>query len=265
MGPTVFIHLIVFGSALAASISGYGFVLLASPLLLLLLPPAEAVPLSILLGWTVPLILLTRSGTWRLIARPDTLRLVAAGIPGIPIGAWLLFTLDAVALRVALGLTVSSLAVINLRGLGGRASAASEAPERLARGSGGAQRPPAIRTFLTGFLAGIMSGAAGLSGPLTTLYLSRFPLDKHRLRATTASTILLLSSVTLSVYAVSGRIPPDLGLTALSLLPALGAGMFAGSRIFHALPERRFRQATLAFAGLAGLGTAISALASRSW
>ena len=31
------------------------------------------------------------------------------------------------------------------RGFGGRASAASEAPERLARGSGGAQRPPACR------------------------------------------------------------------------------------------------------------------------
>ena len=106
-----------------------------------------------------------------------------------------------------------------------------------------------------------MSGAAGLSGPFVTLYLSRFSLDKHRLRATTASTILLMSSVTLTLYALAGRIPPDLGITALSLLPALGAGMLAGSRLFRALPERRFRQFTLSFAALAGLGTALAALA----
>ena len=107
-----------------------------------------------------------------------------------------------------------------------------------------------------------MSGAAGLSGPLMVLYLSRFPLDKHHLRATTASTILMLSSVTLTVYAASGRIPPDLARTALSLLPALALGMLAGSRLFGALPELRFRQVTLSFAALAGVGTAVAALAS---
>ena len=119
-----------------------------------------------------------------------------------------------------------------------------------------------FQTVTTGLLAGIMSGAAGLSGPFTILHLSRLPLDKHHLRATTATTILLLSSVTLSIYTASGRLHPQLGLTALSLLPALGLGMLAGSRLFHVLPERRFRQVTLSFAALAGLGTALAALAS---
>jgi uncharacterized membrane protein YfcA len=72
----------------------------------------------------------------------------------------------------------------------------------------------------------------------------------------------MLSSVTLGLYTVAGRIPPNLGLTALSLFPALGAGMLAGSRLFRAIPERRFRQVTLGFAALAGLGTALAALSS---
>jgi uncharacterized membrane protein YfcA len=110
-----------------------------------------------------------------------------------------------------------------------------------------------------GFLAGIMSGAAGLSGPFIVLFLSRFPLDKHQLRATTAATILMMSSVTLLLYLVAGRIPPTLAQTALSLIPALGAGMLAGSRLFRALPERRFRQVILSFAVASGAGTAIAA------
>ena len=138
MGPTFVVHLIVFGAAVAATVSGYGFVLVASPLLLLLLPPAEAVPLSILLGWTVPFVLLTRGGAWRWVARGYALRLVSAGIFGIPLGAWLLFTLDPRALRLALGLIVSTIALINLRtlsrvaGVGDRAPREHEGPSELA-------------------------------------------------------------------------------------------------------------------------------------
>jgi len=113
-----------------------------------------------------------------------------------------------------------------------------------------------VRTLASGFFAGILSGCAGLGGSLIVLYLSRRGMDKHRLRATSAATIWCTSSVTLVVFAVSGQVPATIGVTLLTLVPALLAGMLAGSRVFHALPERSFRLLSLSFAAAAGLITA---------
>ena len=255
-----FIHLIVFTSALAATVTGYGFVLLASPLLLLVLEPAEAVPLSIILGWVVITVLLSRAAVRRSVDRRYVIRLAAAGLLGIPLGARLLFTLDPTLLRVILGLIVATLALVNLTQLQ-RPLAAPPAGAPLIAG----RRPPPLWTFAAGFGGGILSGAAGLGGSFMVLYLSRCGLDKHRLRATSAGTIWITSSVTLLLYAGAGRIPLALGRDSLFLIPALALGMLAGSRVFRALPERRFRQMALTFAAIAGFGTALTAVLTRSW
>ena len=110
-------HVIVFFSALAASVTGYGFVLLASPLLLFLLSPTESVPLSIALGWLVISVLLARRGVWQAVQRPAALQLAGSGILGIPVGTALLISLDPRVLRVLLGLTITLLAALALRAL----------------------------------------------------------------------------------------------------------------------------------------------------
>jgi uncharacterized membrane protein YfcA len=109
-------HAIVFAAALTATVTGYGFVLLSSPLLLLLFAPAEAVPLSIMLGWLVIATLLVRPTVWRAIDRRQALSLTAAGIFGVPLGTALLAALDAATLRVGLGLIITTLALLSLAG-----------------------------------------------------------------------------------------------------------------------------------------------------
>jgi uncharacterized protein len=244
-----FPHLIVFLAALAATVTGYGFVLLASPLLLLLMAPAEAVPLSIALGWLVISALLTRRSIVSVIDRSLALRLALAGMAAVPLGAALLLSLDARALRVVLGLIIAALALISLRAVVRGAAAGPMVPIR-------GRIESWLRSSIAGFSAGVLSGSAGLGGSMLVLYLSRRGLDKHRLRATSAATIWFTSSFTLVVYAMAGRFASGLGVTILTLVPALGLGMFVGSRVFHALPERRFRYLSLTFAAVAGLITA---------
>ena len=261
-------QLIVLASAVAATVTGYGFVLLASPLLLMLLLPAEAVPLSIGLGWIVITILLSRRSVWRSIEWQHVLRLAAGGMLGIPVGTALLLSLDPRLLRVLLGLLIALLALANLTSLARASFEVLEVPDGVRDGGTGAPftrdggrfgmggAASTWRTLASGFFAGILSGCAGLGGSLIVLYLSRRGMDKHRLRATSAATIWCTSSVTLVVFAVSGQVPATIGVTLLTLVPALLAGMLAGSRVFHALPERSFRLLSLSFAAAAGLITA---------
>ena len=257
MRAVVFVlHLIAFLAALAATVTGYGFVLLASPLLLLIMAPAEAVPLSIALGWIVSVALLSRRSIWSAIDRPLTLRLALAGIAAVPLGAAMLLTLDPQLLRIVLGLIIAALALVSLRSIGGNADGEKPLPVR-------GRNESWIRSTIAGFSAGILSGSAGLGGSITVLYLSRRGLDKHRLRATSAATIWCTATFTLVLYAMAGRFASGLGMTMLSLVPALGLGMFAGSRVFHALPERRFRYISLTFAAIAGLITAANGYLSH--
>jgi uncharacterized protein len=250
-------HLVVFLAAMAATVTGYGFVLLASPLLLLLMAPAEAVPLSIALGWLVSLLLLTRRSIWRAIDRSLTMRLALAGMLAVPLGARLLLTMDERMLRVGLGLLTAVLAIVSLGALNRAVTNAAMAPVR-------GQVQSWLRSAVAGVCAGILAGSAGLGGSLLVLYLSRRGFDKHRMRATSAATIWCTSTLTLVVYALAGRFDTGLGTTLLSLVPALALGMLVGSRVFHRLPERRFRYAALSFAALAGLIASANGLVSRA-
>lgn len=266
-------HLIVFGASLTATVTGYGFVLLASPLLLLLLAPAAAVPLSISLGWVVITLLLLRPKVWRAAERRYVLRLAAAGVLGIPVGTSLLLSLNAQVLRVLLGVVITALAAISLA----RTLPTSGQWPMLALASIGGGRqggrgrmaavrfraPPWLGVLSAGFCGGILSGSAGLGGSLLVLYLSQLGLDKHRLRATSAATIWCTSSVTLAIFIGSGRFPTTLGWAAVGLVPALLTGMVAGNLLFGVLPDRRFRQLSLAFAAAAGVITAWAGLAAR--
>ncbi len=283
-------HLIIFASAVAATVTGYGFVLLASPLLLMLLPPSEAVPLSIALGWVVISVLVTRPAVWAAVERGYVARLAAAGLLGIPLGATLLLTLPPLVLRVALGLVIATLALFSLRaslktpnqspvrpepveGDGSTSSprtavVGAQAQAETGAGSGSGTAAPAggaggtsfgwRRILFAGFCGGVASGTAGLGGSVLVLYLSRRDLDKHRLRATSAATVWCTSSATLVVYAGTGQLHGDLLRSLLVLAPALIGGMLAGSLVFRRLPERRFRQVTLTFAALAGAATALT-------
>jgi len=261
-------QVIVLASAVAATVTGYGFVLLASPMLLMLLLPAEAIPLSIGLGWIVITILLSRRSVRRSIEWQHVIRLAAGGMLGIPVGTALLLSLDPRLLRVLLGLLIALLVLANLTSLGrvsskkleapvGARDGATEVPSVRASGQSAMEGAASTwRTLSSGFFAGILSGCAGLGGSLIVLYLSRRGMDKHQLRATSAATIWCTSSVTLVVFAVSGQVPATIGFTLLTLVPALLVGMLAGSRVFHSLPERSFRLLSLSFAAAAGLITA---------
>ncbi|HEV2124289.1 MAG TPA: sulfite exporter TauE/SafE family protein [Chloroflexota bacterium] len=262
-------HAIVFAASIAATVTGYGFVLLSSPLLLFLFSPREVVPLTLLLSWLVILSLVIRPTVWQAMDRGQVLRLVAGGVCGIPFGTAILATLDPHVLRISLGVVITLLALVTLFSApAGRAPLVPLPVWRARSPSIGRAGNPLVvsgtsawlRSLGAGFLGGILSGSSGLGGSLVVLYLARRGMDKHQLRATSAAVIWAYSTVTLTVYSLTGNLPANLGWSTLFLIPSLAAGRAAGNIVFSALPDRRFRQVSLSLAAAAGAMTALAGI-----
>lgn len=260
-------HAIVFAASVAATVTGYGFVLLSSPLLLFLFSPRDVVPLTLVLSWLVILSLVVRPAVWQAMDRGQVLRLVASGVCGIPFGAAILATLDPHVLRISLGVVITLLALVTLFSSPAGRAPLIPLPVWLPRSpdAGRAGNLPTesgtiswLSSLGTGFLSGILSGCSGLGGSLVVLYLARRGMGKHQLRATSAAVIWAYSTVTLMVFSLTGNLPANLGWSTLLLIPALAAGRAAGNVVFSALPDRRFRQVSLSLAAAAGAMTALA-------
>src|ERR1700751_5333711 len=99
-----------FAAALLQAVSGVGFVLLAFPLYLLLVDPAQAVQLAIILSTALSFAVVP--GLRRTIAPALLLRLGAGSLAGLPIGLFLFRHADSLLVRLGVGATIFAFAMM---------------------------------------------------------------------------------------------------------------------------------------------------------
>jgi uncharacterized protein len=203
---------IVAGATLQAA-TGFGFSLLAAPLLFAAIRPAEAVGLLVLLGTEVNLLTLA---TERRRPRPltrDAAVLCAWALPGSVAGVVVLRALPPLALQIAVTLGVAgTLAVRQLAG--SRAQ---------------------VPAWAAGLTSGALTTATSISGPPLLLHLLGRELSPARVRDTLTACFLGLGAITaLTLWASGTDALPDAGLAA-ALVPAVAAAHLVGRRAFAPL------------------------------
>ena len=230
--------LMLFVSGLIRGFSGFGFAIAAMPLLTLLRPPAEVVPLVLLLQFAISLQGLR--GAW---AEADfaSLRWLAPGaLLGTPLGLWALALLPADPVRLVIaalvGLTVAILA-------GGF---------RLHRTPVG----PAIG--LVGLASGLCNGLAAMPGPPVIAYYLAVPLRASAGRA--AMILLFLLTAMIGLLLVAGRIDRPLLAMAAAGLPVVWAGSLLGDWMYRRSAHAGYRRVALWMLGAAGAAAALRAL-----
>jgi uncharacterized membrane protein YfcA len=202
------------GAALQSA-TGFGFSLVAAPLLFAAIGPAEAVGMLIVLGLEVNLLTI---GTERRRPAPlgrETARLLAWSLPGALAGVALLRSLSPLALQIAL--TAGVVGALLVRG------------HRPARA-------PAWAAPLAGFAAGALTTSTTTSGPPLLAYLLGRGHDPGRLRDTLTLCFLALSPIGAAALIVTGTAEawPDPLLLA-ALVPVVVAGHLAGRPLFARL------------------------------
>ena len=142
--------LILAAASFVTSVSGFGYALVATPFMTILFPPQIAVPV-VMLTW-LPLAALLVSESYRQISRQRLGLMLAGGIPGVPIGAYGLATMEESTMRAAIGVTTLVASMTFL-----------VKPVRPI------QRE-LLGTCVAGFLSGIFGGASAMSGPPVVLF-----------------------------------------------------------------------------------------------
>jgi uncharacterized membrane protein YfcA len=166
-----------------------------------------------------------------------TALVLAAALPTLALGAWLLGTIDASLLAFFLGILIVVLGFYYLL-LEARLRLSFSKPWHLVAASAS---------------GGILGGLFGVAGPPLILYFKSMGFDKHAFRAALIGIWLCMTCVKIPMYAGLGLYSARSLWWVLILLPASWLGARAGMRLHRAVSETAFRRFTsllLIFSGV---------------
>jgi uncharacterized protein len=225
----------VMAGAAVQSAIGFGFALVAAPLLYAAAPsPEQAVGLMTVLGLEVNLLTLLAerrrpAPVWR-----DVVAVVLWSLPGALAGVAVLRALDDLALQLLVTAGVLVALALNLR--------ASRAT-----GTGAARPVPRWARPLAGLASGALNTSTSTGGPPVVLLLMARGLRPQVIRDTLVTSFIgfaFVSAAALALTATDDAVP-DAGWLA-ALVPLTAAGQLAGRRLFGRLAAGRSYERVLA-------------------
>jgi uncharacterized membrane protein YfcA len=229
------------GAALQSA-TGFGFSLIAAPLVFAAVEPAQAVGLMTLLGTEVNLLTLAGERRRPQPALRESTAIVAAALPGAVLGVAVLRALDAVALQFAV--TAGVLGTLAAR--------------RLSAG----RHTPLWAAPIAGLAAGGLTTSTTTSGPPLLVYLLGRELTPHQMRDTLPVCFLGTSAVGVAALLITqthGAVPT--AAEVVILVPVVVAAHIAGRPLFRVLARSgsfdRVVTAILLASVAAGLATAL--------
>jgi uncharacterized membrane protein YfcA len=223
LGPLAWTWLafVVLGASFVRGFSGFGFAALLVAGAGLVTDPIALVPAVLLcdVALGAPQWLSIRGSIdWRRVGS-----LFAGCLLGVPVGVWLIATIEPEAARAAISLWVLLMALVLLRGW------------QLKRPQGMA--PHAV----VGVVSGLANGAA-IGGLPVAAFFAAQPIPAAAFRATLVAYFLLLDLWTLPVMWRQGLLGRETMIVAALGLPLMILGLQLGSRRFIAAPPEEFRR-----------------------
>lgn len=231
----IIVATIVFFSAFVQSSIGFGFALVAMPLLVSVLGIHTAAPIVAIAAMVVEIVVLF---AYREAFNFDVVKnLVFAAILGIPIGVLAVRYINSDIANKFLGVVIIGYAVYALF--------APRLPELAGK----------IWTFLFGFVAGFLGGAYNTAGPPVVIYgnARRWPPDEFK--SNLQGFFLVNGLVVIAVHTMSGNLTPSVFQNLIYALPGLVLGLAAGFLLSKRINPGLFRNIVLI--ALLFLGTSL--------
>lgn len=219
------------------TLTGFGAMLIAISLGLLMVPELDLLAVLLPLSLAQPLYLMwaeRRHVQWSLLLRQV---MPFMGL-GVLVGALLSGLLGGPWLRRLFGLCVLTLSLMELW-------------KRRAPESAVANTASMDRRWLG--IAGVIHGLYVTGGPPLVYALGRAPLTKEQLRATLACVWVCFNSLLVGVYVVTARLTETTLTQSVWMVPAMLVAMVVGEWAHARVSEQRFRVMLYALLSVAGL------------
>jgi uncharacterized membrane protein YfcA len=216
---------VVFSAAVVRGYSGFGFAMVAVPALSLLRPPAEIVPMVVVLDIAAGAHLLP--SVWGDVDWRSLRWLFVGMVVSTPFGVSVLASAPAAATRMLVSVAVLIASVALWRGFSLR------------------QIPGPGATFATGAASGLLNGSAAIGGPPAILFYFSSPAGAAVSRASLTMYFLGTDTVAAGFGAAYGLLTVEALLRAVALLAPLGLGVVIGNRRFIQSNPESFRRIVL--------------------
>ena len=229
---------IVLLGSLTQGVTGFGFALVAVPILVHFADPKSVVVVVLILSAILNFMILLQAR--RHVILSDAGPIVLGTVLGVPFGTYLLLAISSEELKLLVAVLILIFAVPMLLGY-----------SRTFRH---------VRTasVAVGLVSGALQSSTSMGGPPVVLFMAAQEVEKRNFRGT-----LVLRSVaasTLSVLALvpSGLVTSDVLIQVLYLAPTMIIGFVAGSRLLGLVPDAAFRKLVLILIAATAVSTLVS-------
>ena len=227
---------IVAAGGFVRGITGFGGAMMMAPMLSVLIGPVPTVVTTLILETAAALVMFPDAlpkARWRTLAY-----LTLPAIATVPIGGYLLLTLDPGIARKLIAGVVVVFSLMLLLGL---------------RYSGS---PRAVTSIALGSLVGALLGATSVGAPPVVLYLMSGPDPVPVTRANLTQFVTAISVIGLVMLTAVGAITTALGISALALSVVFLLATWLGGKLFVRLSETSVRR----FALVLMLGVSVASI-----
>jgi len=210
---------IIFVASILQTSTGFGFSILATPFLLLLFRPAQAIQINLILSLVISAALIAK-------IRKDIdygilKRLVIGSAAGLPLGIVIFSLIDIGYLKLGVSLIILALTVMLMLKF------------RINQSRG--------RDLAVGGLSGSLTTSIGMPGPPLLLYFSGTDTQKAKLRGTTLAFYLFIYSLSLIIQVIVAGTSKTVWVSSGIALPLVFIGLFIGQRLFNVINQRVFQ------------------------
>lgn len=235
----IVVAIAIFTASFTQVLAGFGFALLAMPIMTTALPVDRSLVIVTLLSAVTTMVQATllRAHIDRTLAR----RMIVGAYLGMPIGLVLLNVVDDTPLRIALGVSVLV------------------ATAMLARQVSLAHVGPGL-DWSAGFVSGVLNTSLGTNGPPLVFDLQSRGLPPDRFRATIQTVFAAGNLLAIPLFLANGNLTTDGFTGALVAVPAWIAGLALARPIRRRVQGDHFRRLVLALLAAAGTSAIVFAL-----
>lgn len=235
----IFICIILVASVLQAS-TGFGFSIMATPFLLMLFLPQEAIQINIILSLIISISLI-----WKIRMDIDFIllkRFIFGSIVGVPFGILLFISININTFKLAISILLLLLTLLLLCNFKVRSTP--------------------FRDFVVGGLSGLLTTSIGMPGPPLLLYFTGTDTEKEKLRATTLAFYLFIYFISLLTQILFTGTDITIWKSSFYAIPIVFLGLFIGQIIFKWLNQLIFKIFTYILLSCTGIYLLIESLNS---
>lgn len=230
----VLVLLIIFATSVVQAVAGFGFALLAVPLMVVVIDLQSAVIISSFVGTLSNML-----QSWQLrrnINRNMTRRFLLATAVGSPVGLLLFVYANQSALKIVLGLSILFGVFVLSRGLE-------------------LQHVSTWLDWIMGILSGVLLMATSTNGPPLVFVLQARRIDPATFRATLNMVFLVSGTFGLVMFGLAGEIlRSDVNVVAFAI-PAMVIGVSTGVVIRKYVQQELFKKIVLFLLTIGGLSS----------